>query len=271
MTPALISEDNTSSLIRENDYVMLYIDSKRRHIVKIESGKRFDSDRGVISHSEMIGRFYGSIVKTSLGAEVYLIRPTLEDLIYRIFRRPTQVLYPKDIGLIMIKLDAWEGKRFLEAGVGSGVSTAFLARSVAPTGRVYGYEIREDLARIALENLRRLNLDKYAEIKIRDVAEGVDERDLDGALIDLPDPWRVVDSVYNAIRESAPVVFFVPTVNQLNKLIDALLSDERWIDIEVYELLERKYEVKRNAVRPSARMIGHTGYIIRARKALKQR
>ncbi|MEM0260043.1 MAG: tRNA (adenine-N1)-methyltransferase [Sulfolobales archaeon] len=267
MTPVL--NPDSEKFVNEGDLILLYIDQRRKYVLKTSSQARFGSDRGYIDHRNIIGRIYGSAVETSVGFRAYILKPTLEDLAYKIFKRPTQVLYPKDLGLILLKLDVSPGKRFLEAGVGSGVATAFLARSVAPNGKIYGYEIREDLAQIAIENLRKLGLDPYVEIKIRDIAEGVDEKDLDGALIDLPDPWRVTESVYTALRESAPVVFFIPTINQLNKLIDALLSEEKWIDISAHEILERRYEIKKESVRPSTRMIGHTGYIVCARKILK--
>lgn len=260
---------NAANLIRENEYVFLYIDNKRRHVFRIERGNRFFSDKGFIDHEKLIGLKYGSSIELSSGARGFITRPTTEDLVFKLFKRPTQVLYPKDIGRIILKLDVSPGKRILESGVGSGVSTAFLARYVAPDGRVYGYEIREDFARVAISNLSRIGLDKYVEIKTRDIASGVDERDLDAALIDLPDPWRVLEVIHDSLRPGAPVVFFVPTIDQVVKLVNELLASDKWIMIETEEILERTYEVKRGAIRPRSRMIGHTGFIVSARKILR--
>ena len=255
-------------LIKENDYVLLYIDDKRKYILNIKTGNRFSSDKGYIDHDELIGVVYGAEMKLSSGTKAYVLRPTTEDLVFKLFKRPTQVIYPKDIGRILLKLDVEPGKKILEAGVGSGVSTAFLAKYVAPNGKIYGYEIREDFAKIAMRNISLLGLEKYVEIKIKDIGEGVDEKDLDAALIDLPDPWRVLDVIYDALKPGAPTVFFLPTMNQVIKLFDELSSSTKWVAIEIEEIIERIYEAKKNAIRPRIRMIGHTGYIVSTRKIL---
>ncbi len=262
------TDTSNTHIIKENDYVLLYVDERRRHLFRVRSGHRFSSDKGFVDHEKLLGIVYGAEITLSSGAKAYVLNPTTEDIVFKLFKRPTQVIYPKDIGRIILKLDVGPGKRILEAGVGSGVSTAFLAKYVAPNGKIYGYEIREDFAKIAMRNISLLGLEKYVEIKIKDISEGVEERDLDAALIDLPDPWRVLDVLYSALRPGAPVVFFLPTMNQVIKLFDELSSSTKWIAVEIEEILERIYETKKNAIRPKVKMIGHTGYIVSARKIL---
>lgn len=255
--------------IAEGSWALLYIDSRRKKAIRISSGAKYSSDKGVIDLGSLIGATYGVKVTTSIGAEAYVYRPTTWDLVYSVFSRPTQVIYPKDAGYIILLLDISPGKKILEIGVGSGVMTAFMANLVRPDGRVYAYEVREDIARIAIENLRRIGLDRYVELRVRDAVQGVDERDLDGALIDMADPWRVVDSVYRALKPGSPAVFFVPTYNQLIKIYTALTEHGGWGYVRCVEILERPIELKENAVRPSTRMIAHTGFIVSARKHLK--
>jgi tRNA (adenine57-N1/adenine58-N1)-methyltransferase len=264
------STDLCEDVVCEERHVLIYIDERRRYVIKIRRGERFSSDKGYIDHDDLIGLSYGSQIKLSSGVKAYVLKPSLEDLVYKIFRRPTQVLYPKDLGLILVMLDLSSGKRVLEAGVGSGVATAFLARAVAPNGRVYGYEIREDFAETALDNLSKIGLDRYVEIKIRDVSKGVDEKDLDAALIDLSNPWDVTEVVYEALRPGAPVIFFLPTINQVEKLLNKLYLDNKWILPKLVELLEREYETKTGALRPKTVMISHTGYLIYTRKILNR-
>ncbi|MEM2203786.1 MAG: tRNA (adenine-N1)-methyltransferase [Sulfolobales archaeon] len=255
--------------IAEGSWILLYIDRKRRKILRVSNKAKYSSDKGTIDLGGLMGSTYGVRVTTSIGAMAYIYKPTTCDLVYSVFSRPSQVIYPKDAGYAILMLDISPGKKILEIGVGSGVMTALIANLVRPEGRVYAYEIREDMARIALENLRRIGMDRYVELKIRDATQGVDEKDLDAAFIDIGDPWRVVDVVYNALKPGSPAAFFTPTFNQLLKLHATLMEHKGWGYIECVEILERPIELKENAVRPSTRMIAHTGFIVTAKKHLK--
>jgi tRNA (adenine57-N1/adenine58-N1)-methyltransferase len=256
-------------IIDEGSWILLYIDRKRKKVLRVNRGRVFSSDRGSIELGSIIGMSYGVEISTSVGVKARIYRPSITDLIYSIFSRPTQVIYPKDAGYIVLMLDISPGKRVLEIGMGSGVMTAYMANLVKPDGRVYAYEIREDIARAALENLRKIGLDRYVEVKVRDASQGVDESDVDAAFIDMGDPWKVIDVVFKALKPGSQAAFFIPTFEQVSKLYSSLISHEGWGDIRGVELIERPIDLKEGAVRPSTRMIGHTGYIIIARKHLK--
>lgn len=262
-------EPKTQDEISEGSWILVYIDGRRRKVLSVRPGSVYSSDKGVIDLGRLIGSRYGSRISTSAGVDVYIYRPLITDLVYGVFARPTQVIYPKDAGYIVITLDISPGKRVLEIGMGSGAMTALMANLVKPDGKIYSYEIREDIANIAAENLRRIGLDRYVEIKVRDASEGIDERDMDAAFIDMGDPWRVVDKVYEALKPGSPAAFFIPTFEQVSKLYRALVTHGGWGYIKCVELIERPIELKEDAIRPSTRMIGHTGYIVTARKHLK--
>ncbi len=261
---------NRNEAVNEGDEVLVYIDSRRKWITKIVRGRVLGSDRGYIKHDEVIGKVFGSEVRLSMGFPAYILKPLLIDYLEKGFRRRTQVLYPKDIGLIVLLLGIGPGSRVLESGIGSGFMTAVLANIVRPEGRVYAYEIREDFAKLAKENLARLGLDRYVDIKVRDIRMGVDERDLDAAVLDLPNPWDVLDVVYRALKPSAPMVFFLPTMNQIEKLVSALREHGGFVDLRCFEVLLREIRLVPGAIRPETRMIGHTGYILFARKVLAE-
>ena len=256
--------------VREGSEVLIYIDRRRRWIVKIEKGKVFGSDRGVVRHDDLIGKEVGSSVKLSAGFRAYLLKPLLIDYLEKGFERRTQVLYPKDMGLILLLLGVGPGSRVLEAGIGSGFMTAVLANVVRPGGKVYAYEVRPEFAEVAVRNLRRVGLDPYVEVKIRDVREGVDERDLDAALLDMPDPWGAIEVVHLALKPGAPVVFFLPTASQVDKLLAKLIEFRGFVDVRIYETMLREYRAVPGALRPETTMIGHTGYIVFARKVIRE-
>ncbi len=256
--------------IGEGTEVVVYIDRRRKWVVKIEKGKVFGSDRGVARHDDIIGKPFGSSIELSAGFRAYLFKPLLIDYLEKGFARKTQVLYPKDMGLIVLLLGVGPGSRVLEAGIGSGFMTAVLANIVRPSGKVYAYEVREEFAKVAMRNLERIGLDKFVEIRIRDIKLGVDEKDLDAALLDMPDPWDALRVVHEALKPSAPIVFFLPTASQVDKLLTKLHEFGGFKDIRVLETMLREYRPVPGALRPETTMVGHTGYIVFARKILKE-
>lgn len=255
--------------IAEGSWILLYIDNKRVKTLRVSGGIRYSSDKGYVDLGRLVGSPYGARVTTSIGAGAYIYKPTTCDLVYMAFSRPSQVVYPKDAGYAILMLDISPGKKILEIGVGSGAMTALMASLVRPEGMVYAYEVREDMARTALENLRKVGMDRYVELKVRDATMGVDEKDLDAAFIDIGDPWRVIDVVYSALKPGTSAAFFIPTFNQLLKLHTALREHGGWGYMRCVEILERPIEFKENAIRPSTKMIAHTGFIVTARKHLK--
>jgi tRNA (adenine57-N1/adenine58-N1)-methyltransferase len=262
----MVDNDN---IIVDGSWILIAVDSRRRWVVRVEKGGRFVCDKGYIDFDDVVGLEYGSIVSLSSGVRAVVYRPTIADFIDKVFVRRSQIIYPKDASYIIVGLGVGPGMRVLEIGVGSGAMTSYLANAVRPDGLVYSYEVRADMIEVARRNLEVLGLLRYVVIKHRDASKGVDERDLDAAFIDIGDPWSVVDPVYTSLKPGSSVCFFMPTVNQVDKLYRALHSHGGWGDIRVVEVLERGYEVRKDAIRPYTRMVGHTGYMLFARKRLR--
>jgi len=250
-------------VIEEGDYVLIYIDPRRRKVVKVSKGARFESDKGALNLESLIGLPYGSRVKLSTGIEAYALRPTHADLT-QLFERVTQVIYPKDIGLMIVLSGVGPGSRVLEIGVGTGYLTSFLANIVRPDGLVVGYEIRPEYAAKAVKNLRKLGLDKYVVIKVGNARESLEKPDrrFDAVFIDIPDPWNVYPMLGDVAAPSAPVISFLPTINQVLKALEYLGERSYATDLRVYEVILREYEVRKEALRPRTLSVAHTGYIL---------
>ncbi|ALL01826.1 tRNA-methyltransferase [Pyrodictium delaneyi] len=253
-------------IVCEGCPVLLVIDEKRRFIFRVERGRVQGSDRGTVRHDDLIGLRYGSRVRLSSGIYALVLQPRLVDYMERGLRRRSQVIYPKDHGLILMLLDIEPGNRVLEIGVGSGYTTIVLARAVGPEGKVYSYEIRRDMFETARRNLETVGLLDRVELKHRDARLGVDEENLDAAVVDMPDPWAVLPVLHRALRPGAGVVFFLPAVNQVARLLAALELHGGWAETRVYEVLLREYEPRSDALRPRTTMIAHTGYLVYTRR-----
>ena len=245
----------------EGCLALLVIDERRRWVVRLRRGGVLGSDRGVVRHDDVIGVEYGGWVRTNRGVPVLVLQPRLVDLEERFFRRRSQVIYPKDHGLIAVELDLKPGMRVLEVGVGSGFTTAFLASMVGPEGRVYSYEARRDMLEVAERNLREAGLLDRVVLHHADARMGVEERDLDAAVVDMPDPWALLPVLEEALRPGAAAAFYMPAVNQVYRLLAALKARERWAEMRVSEVLRRDYEPRADALRPRTTMIAHTGYL----------
>lgn len=254
--------------MREGDWVLIYIDERRIFLTKVEKGKRFESDKGVLRLDTIIGLRYGSMVELSTGVKAYILSPLFHDFFLK-YKRLTQVIYPKDLGFIIFLSGINSGSKVLEAGVGTGFLTTTLAHIVRPNGKVYAYEIREDFYENALRNLRISGLLDYVELNQGDVRDAKNKlKDIDAVFFDLPNPWDYLDVAYEVLKPSKPLIVFVPTVNQVEKTVLSLRKHGGFTDIHAYELLLREYQVKEGATRPRSYMIGHTGFIVFARKVL---
>ncbi len=258
----------TTDVIREGDYVLIYIDERRVFMTRVERGKKFESDKGVLELEKLVGLPYGVKVALSTGVRALILKPLFYDFFIK-YRRRTQVIYPKDLGFIIFLSGISSGSRVLEAGVGTGFLTTTLAHIVRPNGKVYAYEIRREFYENALRNLQMSGLLEYVDLRLGSVRNAENElEDLDAAFLDLADPWNFIETIYKVVKPSAPTIFFVPTVNQVEKIVLALRKHGGFADIHAYEIMLREYQVKENATRPRPFMIGHTGYIVFARRVL---
>ena len=251
------------SVAQEGDLALLIGPDKRRFIIRLQQGQERHTHRGVIYHDDLIGQPYGREVKTHIGQVFMILRPSLHDLIMNV-RRITQIIYPKEIGHILLKLSVGPGARIIEAGTGSGGLTLALAHMVRPTGRVYSYEERPEMSRAAARNLARVGLEEFVELKVRDIGEGFDEREVDALFLDVRTPWDYLAQVKGALATGGFFGSLVPTTNQVQDLIQHL-DYHRFTDIEVLEIMIRGYKPVPERLRPTDRMIAHTGYLIFAR------
>jgi tRNA (adenine57-N1/adenine58-N1)-methyltransferase len=243
--------------------IMLFDAKGRRYLVSLAEGADFHSHAGVVAHSELIGKQEGSTVRSTLGSKYTAVRPTLAEVVLKM-PRGAQVIYPKDLGPILVMADIFPGARVLESGLGSGALSMALLRAGA---HVHGYEIRPEFAERASANvsgfLGRGALSRY-EVEIRDVYEGIAQPHLDRVLLDLPEPWRVVEHAASALRPGGILLSYLPTVPQVVTLREAL-AGAGFAMAETVEILQRGWHIEGQSVRPDHRMVGHTGFLTTAR------
>jgi len=254
--------------IREGDYVLLYLDNKRTYLIRAERGKVFHTHKGVVKIDDFIGREFGVKVKSSTGVEFIVFKPSIRDYVYKSLRG-TQIIYPKDIALIILYGNIQPGSRVVEAGTGVGALTTALASYVRPNGMVYSYEIREEFLNVARKNLERAGLLEYVELKNKDITQGIDERDIDAVILDMATPWLVVPHAYEVLKGGGFFVSFSPTIDQVMKTVEELRV-YGFAYIETIECLVRRIHVEKGRTRPETLMTGHTGYMTFARKSLKE-
>lgn len=253
------------AMIAEGDFVLLYLNERRQYLIRVRRGAKYSFNEGTLSAEELLSRSYGEEVASHLGVKFKLLKPTVTDVVYRAFSRRTQVIYEKDAATIVLKAGVGPGSRVVEAGTGSGVLTAILAFFVRPSGVVYTYEVRREFLEVARNNTSMIGLQDFVVFKEKDVREGIDEQGVDAVILDMPDPWEVLEHARESLRSSGALACFLPTVNQIERTVEGARA-AGFVMVEVEELLARRYKVKRGETRPDMRMVGHTGYLIFARK-----
>jgi len=252
------------SVARENDLVFLMGRDRKSFIVRLQPGAELQTHRGVIRHDDLIDQPLGREVQSHLGYPFLVLEPSTHDLILDL-KRTTQIMYPKDIGYVLLKMNVGPGSRVVEAGTGSGGLTLALARAVMPKGRVYSYEVRPDVLNLAAKNLEKLGLRSFVELKERDIEEGFDDVDVDALFLDLRNPWEYLTQAHMALKSGGFFGATLPTTNQVVRLIRAL-PEHGFSAVEVEELLLRPYKAVPARLRPMDRMVAHTGYLVFARK-----
>ena len=236
----------------------------KHFIITLKEGGIFQTHRGVLKHDDLIGLPWGSRVYSHLGSPFFLLQPSLADIL-RDMPRNTQILYPKDIGFILVTLGIGPGQRVIEAGTGSGSMTTALAYAVGPDGSVISYEEREAMQSLAKKNLTRLGLAERVTFKMRDISEGMDETDVDAFFLDVPAPYDYIPQVRATLKPGGFFCSLIPTFNQIEKLLRALHRNH-FAFIEVCEILLRYYKPNPSRLRPTDRMVAHTGFLVFARR-----
>ncbi|HEX5367270.1 MAG TPA: tRNA (adenine-N1)-methyltransferase [Acidimicrobiales bacterium] len=245
------------------DQVLLIDAKKRRYLVTLRPGGEFHTHAGVVLHDDVVGTAEGDAIRSSRGAAMLAIRPTLAEFVLKM-PRGAQVIYPKDLGPILLLADIFPGARVLESGVGSGALSMTLVRAGAV---VSGYELREDFANRAVKNVTTFlgpeALERYS-VSRRDVYEGIDEVDLDRVVLDLPEPWRAVKHAAGAMHRGGVLVAYTPQITQAVQLRDELGAAGFGM-VDTVEVLNRGWHIEGQSVRPDHRMVAHTGFLTSAR------
>jgi tRNA (adenine57-N1/adenine58-N1)-methyltransferase catalytic subunit len=249
--------------LEAGERVML-VDSKRRHyLITLQAGGEFHSHKGVLRHDELIGAAEGVTAISTRNEPYTALRPTLEDFVL-LMPRGAQVIYPKDLGAILVLADIAPGRRIFESGVGSGALSATMLRVGAD---VVGYELREDFANRARTNVRSFlgeeALERY-RVELRDAYDGIDDGPFDRVVLDLPEPWRVVPHAEKALAPGGVLCAYTPSIVQASQTREALAGGP-WVEARTLEVLHRTWHVEGLAVRPDHRMVAHTGFLTAAR------
>lgn len=254
------------ALLRPGDAILL-IDRKDREYLRIlRPGSAIHLRGGAIPADALIGTPEGQVVRNSGGEAFLVLRPTFAQLVPNL-PRAAQVIYPKDIGPILVWGDIFPGATVIEVGAGPGALTLALLRAVGPAGRVITYEIREDFAAMARRNVERFfGPAPWWTLRHADARAGFAERNVDRLTCDMPEPWTVLDAAADALRPGGVLLAWVPTVLQVKQTVDALREGRVFAGVTVFEILQRHWHVQGQSVRPVHRMVAHTGFVVVARR-----
>jgi len=241
---------------------------RKKFIFRLEAGAKFQTHLGILLHDDLINLPWGSQAESHLGKFFTLMQPTLHDILLHT-PRESQIIFPKDIGYILLRLSIGPGSKIVEAGTGSGALTTALAWSVGPEGHVYSYDKREDMQLLARNNLVRVGLENRTTFRLRDIGEGMEENDMDALFLDLASPEKYLHHVRASLSNAGTFGSILPTTNQVSSLLRGL-EKHGFTSIDVCEILIRYYKVIPDRLRPVDRMVAHTGYLVFARLLLDE-
>lgn len=259
--------------LRPGEWVRLVDGKGRRHNFALEPGKRFFSNKGHLDHDELVGREEGFTVTSSAGGEYLVFRPLLSEYVVSM-PRGAAVVYPKDAAQIIAMADIFPGAHVVEAGVGSGALTCSLLRAVGPHGRVSSYERREEFAEVAQRNVTQFfgapdgQTHPAWQLTLGDLAEALPasgER-CDRIILDMLAPWECLDAAADALLPGGIVCAYVATTTQMSRFVEAVRVHGGFTEPSAWESLVRDWHVEGLAVRPGHKMIGHTAFLITARR-----
>jgi tRNA (adenine57-N1/adenine58-N1)-methyltransferase len=253
--------------LQPGERVQLTDPKGRLHTVTLVVGKQFHTHRGAIEHDDLIGHPEGIVVNSTSGTGYLALRPLLADFVLSM-PRGAAVIYPKDAAQILTFGDIHPGATVIEAGAGSGALTCSLLRAVGPTGRVISYELREDHASVAVRNVEAFFGERPAawSLRLGDVAEHSPDEPADRIVLDLLAPWLVLPAAAAALRPGGVLIGYVATTTQLSRLVEAIRVIGGFTEPYSWESMMRGWHVVGLAVRPEHRMIGHTAFLVSARR-----
>jgi len=244
--------------------VLLVSPRGKRYLRVFEEGGSLHTGDGILDYARVAEAGFGGLAHTHLGKAFRVVRPALYDLVKGV-KRQTQIIYPKEIGYILLKLGIGPGRSIIEAGSGSGSLTVAMSWVAGETGRIYTYERRPEFFKLCRSNLTRCGVGDNVEQFNHDIADGFLQTGADALFLDVREPWLYLEQAAAAVAPGAPLGFLVPTVNQVSDLV-AGLEKGPFTDIEVLEIFLRRYKPVPDRLRPEDRMVAHTGFLIFCRE-----
>ena len=254
--------------VKSDDLAMLVSPTNKNFIIRILPGGELHTHRGIVKHDDILGKQWGSKVHTHKGGFYYILQPGLGELL-RQTARNTQIMYPKDIGFVLVMMGIGDGTAVLEAGTGSGALTTALAWAVGSKGHVFSYENRPEMQKLAIKNLTRLGLADRVTFKLRDIQDGFDETGVDAVFLDVQNAYDYLAQARQALKSGGYFGSIMPTTNQVQRLLIALYQNH-FAFTDVCEIILRYYKPVPERFRPTDRMVAHTGFLIFSRKMLAE-
>jgi tRNA (adenine57-N1/adenine58-N1)-methyltransferase len=254
------------SVLRAGEWVRITDAKGRRHNVQLESGKEFSTKKGQLKHDDMIGQPEGTVLVSSLGGQYQVFRPLLSEYVVSM-PRGAAIVYPKDAAHIVTMTDIFPGARVVEAGAGSGALTLDLRRAVGARGPVHSSEVREDFADIARRNVEQVaGPDAPWSLTVGDVREVMAEDEVDRLILDMVDPWTCVPLAAERLVPGGIVCAYVATTTQLSLFVETLRADGGFTEPHAWETSMRDWHLEGLAVRPIHGSVGHTAFLVTARR-----
>jgi tRNA (adenine57-N1/adenine58-N1)-methyltransferase len=254
----------TTTRAQVGDIIQLVGLRHKHFIFTLTAGGEMHTHRGIVKHDDLIDLPWGTQIFSHLGSPFFLLQPMLGDILTNLPRN-TQILYPKEIGFIMVNMGIGPGQCVIEAGTGSGSMTIALAHTVGETGRVISYERRPEFQQLARKNLTRLGLEQRVEFKLKDIGEGLEDTNADAFFLDVPNPYDYIEQVRAALKPGGFFCALIPTFNQVEKLLYSLQRN-KFAFLEMCEVLLRYYKTEPSRLRPTDRMVAHTGFLVFGRR-----
>jgi len=261
-----MNTENRSSTVQPGDIAQLIDPRGNKHILQLTAQGKLQTHHGEIIFADLFGIPWGSHIKTHLGKNFLLLQPSLHDILINTKRGGT-IMYPKDMGYILLKMNIIRGVRVIEAGTGSGAFTTMLANTVGMEGQVFSYDVRSDIQTLATKNIKKLGLSEQVSFICQDVAFGFEQIGVDALFLDLPNPEDYMPQVRKALKSGGFFGCLLPTTNQVSRLLEAL-ETHNFSFIEVCEIMQRNYKPVPARLRPDDRMTAHTGFLVFARPML---
>lgn len=262
-----MSASTRSGPLQPGEWVRLTDPKGRKHNLRLEAGLEFSTKKGQIRHDAMIGRPEGIVIESSMGAAYQVFRPLLFEYVVSM-PRGAAIIYPKDAAQIVTMADIYPGARVVEAGAGSGSLTTYLLRAIGPQGTLGSYEIRDDFADIARRNVAQVVGDDPPgwTLTVGDVRDVVTETEIDRLVLDMVDPWTCIPLAVERLVPGGIVCAYVATTTQLSLFVETVREQGGFTEPHAWETLQRDWHLEGLAVRPDHAMIGHTAFLVTARR-----